>query len=108
MLQAHELDNTELNGGVDKKFEEGKYNDLTDGRYEKTIYVKNMDRQDDHSQDQSEAHGRYRERTDRGKDKNPERTPASREQRKGPDGQKNAEGLQHKWWRDNRNDSIYY
>ena len=40
MLQAHELDNTELNSGVDKKLEEGKYNDLTDGRYEKIIYVK--------------------------------------------------------------------
>ena len=47
-----------------------------------------MEQQNDHSQDQSEAHGGYRERTDRGKDKNPERTPASREQRKGLDGQK--------------------
>ena len=40
MLQAHELDNTELNDGVDKKLEEGKYNDLTDGKNEKTTYVK--------------------------------------------------------------------
>ena len=39
-LQAHELDNIELNGGMDEKLDEGKYNDLADGRYEKTIYVK--------------------------------------------------------------------
>ena len=40
MLQAHELDDMKLNGGMDEKLDEGKYNDLTDGRYEKTIYVK--------------------------------------------------------------------
>ena len=39
MLQAHELDNTKLNGGMDEKLDEGKYNDLTDGRYKKTIYL---------------------------------------------------------------------
>ena len=40
MMQAHEVDDTKLNGGMDEKLEEGKYNDLTDGRYKKTIYVK--------------------------------------------------------------------
>ena len=39
-LQAHELDDIKLNGGMDEKLDEGKYNDLTDGRYKKTIYVK--------------------------------------------------------------------
>ena len=29
-----------LNDGMDEKLHEGKYNDPTDGRYEKTIYVK--------------------------------------------------------------------
>ena len=33
-MPAHELDNTEPNGEVDKKLQEGKYNDLTVGRYE--------------------------------------------------------------------------
>ena len=37
---ALELDDTKLNVGMDEKLEESKYNDLTDGRYEKTIYVK--------------------------------------------------------------------
>ena len=40
MVQAHELNDTELICGMDVKLNEGKYNDLTDGRYEKTIYVK--------------------------------------------------------------------
>ena len=39
-VQAPELDSTELNGGMDEMLNEGKYNDLIDGRYEKTIYVK--------------------------------------------------------------------
>ena len=39
-LQAHELDDIKLTGGMDEKLDEGKYNDLTDGRYKKTIYVK--------------------------------------------------------------------
>ena len=40
MLQALELDSAELNGGMDGMLNEGKYNDLIDGRYEKTIFVK--------------------------------------------------------------------
>ena len=40
MALAHELNDTELIGGMDVKLNEGKYNDLIDGRYEKTIYVK--------------------------------------------------------------------
>ena len=40
MLQAHEHGSAELNGGMDEMLNEGKYNDLIDGRYEKTIFVK--------------------------------------------------------------------
>ena len=39
-LQAHELYNIELNGGMDEMLDAGRYNDLTDGRYQKTMYVK--------------------------------------------------------------------
>ena len=39
-VQAHESNNTELTDGMDVMLNEGKYNDLTDGRYEKTIFVK--------------------------------------------------------------------
>ena len=39
-IQAHVLSDTELIGGMDMKLNEGKYNNLSDGRYETTIYVK--------------------------------------------------------------------
>ena len=39
-VSAHMLNGTELIDGADMKLNEGMYNDLTDGRYEKTIYVK--------------------------------------------------------------------
>ena len=37
---APELNDAKLIGEMDMKLNEGKYNDLTDGRYDKTIYVK--------------------------------------------------------------------
>ena len=88
LLQTHELDNTELNSGVDKMLEEGKYNDLTDGRYEKTIYVKTWKDKTitvkiNLKHTVENVKGQIEEKT-----KNPERAPASREQKKGPDGQK--------------------
>ena len=39
-FQARAFNNTEPVDGTDVVLNEGKYNDLTDGRYEKTIYVK--------------------------------------------------------------------
>ena len=38
--KRNEFNNTELINGMDVMLKEGKYNDLTDGRYEKTIHVK--------------------------------------------------------------------
>ena len=40
MSKARELNNTEPNGEVDKKLETGKFDDLIEAKYEKTIYVK--------------------------------------------------------------------
>ena len=106
MLQAHELDNTELNGGVDKKFEEGKYNDLTDGRYEKTIYVKTW------TGKTITVKINLKHTVDTVKGQIEEKIKIPREhQHLASRGRvlmdkKNAEGLQHKWLRDNRNDSI--
>ena len=51
-----------LNGGMDEKLDEGKYNDLNDGRYKKTIYVKTWKGKNDHSRDRFEAHGGYQKR----------------------------------------------
>ena len=94
MIQAFKAEDMVPDDGMATRIDEGKYDDLTDG-VRKDRKRENMERQDDHCKDQSEIHGGKRERTDRGKDKNPEGTPASREQRKGPDGRKNAEGSQH-------------
>ena len=92
--QAFKAEDTMPDDGMVTRIDEGEYDDLTDGKYEKNKKRENMERQSDHNEDQSEAHGGKNERTDRRKDKNPERTPAPREQVKGPEGQKKDEGLQ--------------
>ena len=97
----------EHNGGVDKKINEGKYNDLTDGRNEKTILMttwkgntitvkinlKNtIDTVKGQIEKKTKTPKEHQHLTSRGKVLM----------------EKNAEGLQHKWRRDNRNDRIYY
>ena len=86
-LQAHELDDMKLNGGMDEKLDEGKYNDLTDGRYKKTIYVKTWKGKTITVEIASKRTVDTTKRQIQVKT-NPERSPASRVQRRSPDGQK--------------------
>ena len=107
MLQAHELDSTdtELNDGMDEKLDEGKYNDLADGRYEKTIFVKTWTGKTikveiDLKHTVETVKGQIEAKTRILKDhQNLESTGKVLME-------KNAEGLQHDWRRDYRNDDV--
>ena len=103
-VQAHVLSDTELIGGTDMKLIEGKYNDLSDGRYEKTIYVKTWTgRTVSLETDLIRAVETVKRQL---KDRNPEGPPASREQRESVDARHNAEGQLQILRRDYRNDST--
>ena len=91
-VPAHEFKNTELIDGMDVMLKECKYNDLTDGRYEKTTYVRTWTgRTVSLETDLDHAVGTVKRQL--GEVRNTEGSPASREQRKSPDGQQNAEGF---------------
>ena len=84
---------------------EGKYEDLFDGMYKKDIIRENMDRQNSLTRDWSRSRSGNNDATTWGKDRNPAGSPASREQRKSPEGQQNVDRIRHIWRRNNRNDS---
>ena len=73
-------------------------------RVRKDNIRENMDQQDDHSRDQSWSDNRNREDANRSKDRNPDRRPATRGQRKSPYGKHAAKRLRiiRRW--NNRND----
>ena len=105
MLQARELNNKELNGGVDKKINEVKYDDLTDGVYEKLMYVKTW------KGNTITVKINLKNTMDTVKGQIEEKTKIPKEhQHLVSRGRvlmdKSAEGLQHKWRRDYRHDSF--
>ena len=100
------LSDADLIGGMDVKLNEGKYNDLIDGRYEKTIYVKTWTgRTVSLVTDLNHAVGTVKRQLE-AKTGIPKDHQHLASRGKVSEGQQNAEGLLHIWRRDYRNDST--